>query len=159
MGCKASGLEAQVVAVAVEPGQHSDFAKNIDKLFKETNQYLNSMDNSFSLFSYSENDLRIDQNFAGPNYGVFTEESVKAAFELNDSDKVKLDGTYTAKAFACLLSDAINQPKKVALFWNTYSVLDFSKQIKTIDYTKLAKCFHDYFDENNIQPLDLNKEL
>ncbi len=156
LGCKATGLDVQIVAVAVEPDEDPTFAQNIDTLFKETNQYLHSMDKSFPLCSYTEQDLRIDQNFTGPSYGVFTQEGVQAALELQNSDGIVLDGTYTAKAFACLLNDVTKQPGAVVLFWNTYSGLDFSKQLKSRDYTKLPTCLHDYFDENNIQPLDRN---
>lgn len=154
LGCKAAGLDVQVVAVAVEPDEDPTFAQTIERLFKETNHYVHSLDNSFPLFSYTENDLILDHNFTGPSYGIFTDEGVNAARELQDLDNITLDGTYTAKAFACLLRDVQRQPGMIALFWNTYSGLDFSKQITSRDYTQLPKCLHDYFDENNIQPLD-----
>lgn len=156
LGCKATGLDTQIIAIAVEPGENHVFAQTIDRLFKDTNQYLNSLDNSFPLLSYTEDDLRIDQNFTGSSYGIFTEEGARALSELQNSENITLDGTYTAKAFACLISDVIKEPKRIVLFWNTYSGLDFKKHIKSKDYTKLPKCLHDYFDENNIQSLDIN---
>ncbi len=156
LGCKAAGLDVQIVAVAVEPDEDHLLDQTINQLFKDTNHYLNALDNSFPLLSYAEDDLIINRHFTGSHYGMFTQEGVDAARELQDLENIILDGTYTAKAFACLLNDARKQPQKIILFWNTYSSLSFSEQNKSIDYTNLPKCFHDYFDENNIQPLDLN---
>jgi len=158
LGCKAAGIDAQIVAIAVEPDEDPSFAQNIQKLFNETNKFLHENDNSFPLLSYTDEDLRIDLDSTGPNYGVFTQEGVEAATDLEESEGVILEGTYTGKAFAGLLKDiqklpSKNQQKPTVLFWNTYSGLKFTKQLKDRDYTKLPKCFHDYFQENNIQEL------
>lgn len=156
LGCKAAGLDVQIVAVAVEPDEEPTFAQTIDRLFKETNNYLHALDDSFPLCSYTEHDLILEHNFTGDSYGLFTQEGVAVARELQEAENITLDGTYTAKAFACLLSDVKKHPERVVLFWNTYSGLDFSHQINSKDYTRLPQCFHDYFDENNIQTLDMH---
>lgn len=156
LGCKAAGLDVQIVAVAVEPDEDPTLAHTIAKLFKETNHYVHALDNSFPLFSYTEHDVIIDHNFTGPSYGTFTQEGVDAARELEDSENITLEGTYTAKAFACLLSDVKKHPERVVLFWNTYSGLECSQQLTSSDYTRLPHCFYDYFDEHTIQPLDRN---
>lgn len=155
LGCRAAEIDVQVVAVAVEPigpDEHSTFAQAIDRLFKETNEFLHKKDNSFPLLSYTEKDLRIDENFTGPDYGIFTQEGVAAAQTIAKLEGIKLEGTYTGKGFACLLNDIKKNPKATVLFWNTYSGLDF-KQVKNQDYTKLPRVFHDYFQEANLQPL------
>lgn len=160
LGLKVAGVDAQIVAVATEPigpDEYSTFAQAIDRLFKETNQYLHDNDNSFPLVSYTDKNLRIDLNFTGPDYGVFTPEGMTALDEMLTMEGVLLEGTYTAKAFAALLNDIKEQPTAKVLFWNTYSGLDFTKQLKNQDYKKLPKVFHDYFQEKNIQPLARKK--
>jgi hypothetical protein len=68
---------------------------------------------------------------------------------------IKLEGTYTGKAFAALIDDGKKSilRDKIILFWNTYNSLDFSKAIATIDYHQLPRCFHRYFEEE-VQPLE-----
>lgn len=155
LGCKAAGINAQIVAVAVEPigpEEGVTFAQAIDRLFKETNVLLHANDSSFPLLTYTDQDLRIDENFTGPDYGVFTQEGVDATALMSKLEGIKLEGTYTSKGFACLLHDISNDKTTVPLFWNTYSGLDF-KQVRNQDYTKLPRVFHDYFQESNLQPL------
>jgi hypothetical protein len=41
----------------------------------------------------------------------------------------------------------------VVLFWNTYNAIDFSEAVKRLDYRKLPRSCHQYF-ENDVQPLD-----
>lgn len=159
LGCKASGLDSQIVAVAVEPDEIPGFAQTIGSLFIETNKFLRALDSSFPECSYTDKDLRVDFNFTGPEYGIFTTEGMQAQNFLLDEENISLEGTYTAKAFASLLHDA-KQPKGgVVLFWNTYCGLDFSTHLKGIDYRKLPQCFHYYFDEKNIQPLDQSRSM
>lgn len=156
LGLKAVGIDAQIVAVAAEPigpDEHSTFAQAIDRLFRETNHMLNTLDSSFPLLSYTEKDLRIDENFTGPDYGVFTQEGVTAINTMFKLEGIQLEGTYTGKCFACLLNDIKKDPNVTVLFWNTYSGLDFSKQTRNQDYKKLPRVFHDYFQEKNLQSL------
>jgi len=158
LGCKAAGLQAKVVAVTVEPEEDPTFAQQIDTLFKETNEYLHACDQLFPILSYTDADLEIEKGFAGDDYGLFTEAGVKAAEEMHKLDKITLEGTYTAKALAGLLSQVTKNkdPKAVILFWNTYSGLDFSKTLTNRVYTQMPACFHAYFNEDNIQPINRN---
>lgn len=154
LGCKAAGLSTKIVAVAVEPDEDPSFAQNIDRLFRETNAFLYNLDNSFPLLNYTDDDLQINLAFTGPDYGIFTAEGILAAKKMLELEGIKLDGTYTAKAFACMLDDIQNKLESVVLFWDTYCGLDQSAHLKERDYRKLPRCFHEYFDEKNIQPLD-----
>lgn len=154
LGCKAAGLDAQVVAIAVEPDEQDMFAKRIDQLFKETNNYLHTLDNSFPVCSYSYNDLRISLDFTGAGYGIFSPEGQDGAKYLWQQESLKLEGTYTAKAFAGMLADLKLHPQARALFWNTYCGLDFNKQLNKHDFHELPNCLHDYFDDANLQPLE-----
>jgi D-cysteine desulfhydrase len=159
LGCKVAGLKSHIVAIAVEPEEDPTFAQMVDCLFKETNQYLHDLDSSFPLVSYDDKDLTINLNFTGPDYGVFIEEGTSAAQEMLNLENIKLEGTYTAKACAGLLADIKNNPTNSVLFWNTYSSADLTSVLANRDYTKLPKCFHDYFDEKTIQPLDHDQSL
>ena len=159
LGCRVVGLKSQVVAIAVEPDEDPTFAQNIERLFKETNAFLHQLDESFPLVSYNGEHLKINLNFTGPDYGIFTQEGMDAAQKINDLEHIKLEGTYTAKALAGLLEEIKSKPHSVALFWDTYCGLDMSAHLKDRDYKKLPQCFHEYFDENNIQPLDHGKSM
>jgi 1-aminocyclopropane-1-carboxylate deaminase/D-cysteine desulfhydrase-like pyridoxal-dependent ACC family enzyme len=153
LGCKAAGITAQIVAVAVEPDEDPTFAQNIEKLFTDMNLHLHRLDATFPIFTYGEKDIRIDLGFTGPDYGIFTTEGIQAAELLQKSEGITLEGTYTAKAFAGLLHDVKTMAKATVLFWNTYCGFDFSEQLDGLDYKKLPRVFHDYFDDKNLQPL------
>lgn len=154
LGCKATGLKAQVVAIAVMPVDALDFEQGVEKLFKQTNDLLRRKDDSFPEYTYSSADLCIDHHFSGTEYGVFTPEGVQAVQKIFANEGVRLEGTYTAKCFAGLLWHVQQNPAQVALFWNTYSGLDFSYALKDQSYKQLPHCLHDYFDDANLQELD-----
>jgi 1-aminocyclopropane-1-carboxylate deaminase/D-cysteine desulfhydrase-like pyridoxal-dependent ACC family enzyme len=154
LGCKAAGISTQIIGIAVEPEEQPTFAEQIKKLFTETNAYLHELDNNFPIFNYTDQDLKLDLLFTGPDYGVFTKEGSEAQKLIKEKEHLTLEGTYTGKACAGLLHDLAQLPKQsVVLFWNTYCGLDFSEDLKDLDYKKLPHCFHDYFDPKNLQPL------
>jgi hypothetical protein len=80
---------------------------------------------------------------------------MEAVAQMKSKEGIKLDGTYTGKAFSALMDDAKKQNlrDKVVLFWNTYNSKNFSDVIATLDYRQLPKNFHRYF-EQEVQPLD-----
>jgi 1-aminocyclopropane-1-carboxylate deaminase/D-cysteine desulfhydrase-like pyridoxal-dependent ACC family enzyme len=159
VGCKAAGLKTKIVAVTIEPEDPTTFIKKLSQLFKVTNELLHTSDASFPLLELSSDDIEINYNFCGPNYAIFTREGTQARALVNNTEGILLDGTYTAKAFAALLSDLNNlqdavRADKVVLFWDTYSSADFSQQLAPIDYRQLPYCLHEYF-EHDVQLLDL----
>lgn len=156
LGCKATGLKSKIMAIATEPDEEPNgFKKAITHLFYATNTLLHEYDATFPLFVLNENDLEINLNYTGPDYAVFTPECIEARTLLKEYETIKIDGTYTAKAFAGLIADAraniINDA--VILFWDTYCDYDFQERLATVDYKKLPVCFHEYF-ENDVQELD-----
>ncbi len=151
LGCKAAGIRSKIVAVAVEPDADGMFARTIDKLFNQANALLHELDDSFPLLSYSDADVRIEFNFSGPHYGIFTDEGTRASADMLAYEGIVLEGTYTAKAFAALLSDIKKNGGATVLFWNTYSGLDFAQQVQSQDYRQLPSCFHDYFQADMMQ--------
>ncbi len=153
LGCKAAGIDAKIIAIAVEP--NNEFASTIDRLFKEANAYLHACDPSFPLCTYSADDLVINNDFAGPNYGIFTQEGARAARELAEKEGITLEGTYTAKAFAGLLGTAHQDSGDVILFWNTYCGLDMSGTLRNRDNQQLPECLQTYFDNGNLQETEI----
>ena len=68
---------------------------------------------------------------------------------------IVLNGTYSAKAFSALIDDAGKSllKEKTVLFWNTYNSRDLVKCTDNLDYHRLPKAFHRYFD-GEVQALD-----
>ncbi len=155
-GIKACGFKSQLIAVNTEP--ESDLAaieNQTKRIFKEIQDLLKEADPSFPELEFPISQLTVLYHFAGEDYGLFTEEGMNAKKLLWDTEKIKLDGTYTAKAFAGLL-DYCKQHEmknKTVLFWNTYCGDDFEDLTSTVDYKKLPKIVHHYFEED-VQPLD-----
>jgi D-cysteine desulfhydrase len=154
LGLKAMNSKTRVVAVRVNSDSFVN-AKGLVKLIYKTNSLLSSMDQSFPKVEFSEHDMDIRHDFFGNQYALFTKEGMKAVAFMQKYGGIKLEGTYTGKAFAALIEDGKKSSlrDKVLLFWNTYNSLDLSKTIATIDYHQLPRCFHRYFTEE-VQPLE-----
>jgi D-cysteine desulfhydrase len=154
LGLKAINSKTKVVAVRVN--DHSVVnAKGLVKLISKTNSLLSSYDPSFPKLEFSEHDMDIRHSFFGKQYALFTKEGMEAVDVMERHCGIKLEGTYTGKAFAALIDDAKKSSlrDKILLFWNTYNSIDFSEAIANIDYHQLPRCFHRYFEEE-VQPLE-----
>lgn len=99
--------------------------------------------------------LVIRDEFFGHRYGEFTEAGVHAVQQARESAALRLDGTYSGKAFAALLADADagNLRGKHVLFWNTHNARDVDALGAGTEYHALPRAFHRYFEEP-VQPLD-----
>lgn len=97
----------------------------------------------------------IRHEFFGPGYARFTPEGVAAMEVARRTLGLKLEGTYTGKAFAALLEDCRNGrlEGKNVLFWNTYNSVPPPPEAMTEDYRSLPEPFHYYFLQP-LQPLD-----
>jgi 1-aminocyclopropane-1-carboxylate deaminase/D-cysteine desulfhydrase-like pyridoxal-dependent ACC family enzyme len=155
LGIKAAGLKIRLVAVRVVPSVVGNMAK-AKKLFTETNVLLHSIDSSFPLLSLEKNDLVIDNNYFGKQYGLYTNESAAAVRIMKEKENIALEGTYTGKAFAAFLDRARTKKKdEVFLFWNTYNSRKYPQEALDMDFHPLPKPFHKYFTAD-VQPLDKN---
>lgn len=154
IGIKAANLKSRVVSVRVT-GKEFAGEKKMMKLLHKTSSFLHSQDSSFPLLEFSEEEIDIRHDFVGAGYAQFTEKGMDAVSLIQRNEGLKLDGTYTGKAFAALLDDAKkgDLKDKVVLFWNTYNSRGFSDIFTHIDYHQLPQCFHKYFEED-VQPLD-----
>jgi len=155
LGLRVADLRSQVVAVPVAHEKSVNAPKMV-KLIHETNSLLCSLDPSFPRFEFSEKDIDIRHGFLGRGYALFTEEGMDAVARMERLERIRLEGTYTGKAFAALINVVKGQEKnkdKVLLFWNTYNSKDFSDAMAGTDYHRLPRSFHRYYEEQ-VQPLD-----
>ncbi len=141
LGLKTVGLKTKIIAVRVGAKPTYDKAQ---KHFKEINKLLQSYDPTFP--TYTMDNVTVRHEFFGGAYGHFTPESINAMKVLKDTEGITLDGTYSGKAMAALLSDAKQHKldNKVVLFWNTY---DGSKPDIKVAPASLKSCFKKYFTQ------------
>lgn len=155
LGMKAAGLKSKIVGVCVEPEDEKDECYlKIKQLFEQTNNLLHHADSSFEIFEFPENDLILNKKFCGTEYGLFIPEAIQAIKLFQNTENIKLEGTYSAKPIAAIMDDVQNNKIKdqTILFWNTYCGIDFSHLSNFYDYKKLPQEFHKYF-ESDVQPL------
>lgn len=121
VGFAAAGASVKVVAIRVTPGEvaSDEFA---EKLAAETIALLRLSDAGFPDLTPSDLDFELRHDWFEPGYGVATP-GTAAAVALADKEHIKLETTYTGKAFAALLDDAQagGIDGKRVLFWDTYS--------------------------------------
>jgi len=154
LGLRAAGLRSRVVPVRVT-GERFANVSRILALLVETNRLLHACAPAFPRFSWSEEDIRLRHDMYGGQYALYTEAAVASVRLAKETEDIRLDGTYTGKAFAALMSDAANGDLggETVLFWDTYNSRDVSHLISGVDYRDLPRAFHRYFEED-VQPLD-----
>lgn len=156
IGIKTLGLKSKLIPVRVVDRQ---FLKKqmIVNLFSQTVDLLHSSDLSFPRLSTAavERGLEIREHYLGDGYARFTPKGMEAIALFNETEGIRLDGTYTGKTAAALIDDAragwLNGKK--VLFWNTLNAHDLSRFTREVDYHQLPRSFHRYFD-HPVQPLD-----
>lgn len=154
LGIKAANMKTKLVAVCVEPEETPGCAvREIKRLFVKTNQLLSSLDDSFPQYDYTSEDITIEYDFAGDEYGLFTQEGINAIKQLRMVEGINLDGTYSGKAFAALIHDMRKHSNEVILFWHTFCGDNFDHIIGQSNYHLLPPEFHHYF-EDDVQALD-----
>jgi D-cysteine desulfhydrase len=154
IGLKAAGLKTRVVAVRVTDVKYANREKFVE-LFEKTVALILSLDPSFPRVEISADEVDIRHDFFGRQYARFTEQGMAAIGLMEKSEGIRLEGTYTGKAMAALIDHLRGHGTRneVTLFWNTYNARNFSGAIKGIDYHRLPRSFHRYF-EQDVQPLD-----
>jgi 1-aminocyclopropane-1-carboxylate deaminase/D-cysteine desulfhydrase-like pyridoxal-dependent ACC family enzyme len=122
IGFAAADVPTRVVAVRVTPGEvaSDEFAA---KLASDTVSLLRSLDAGFLAVDPAKLAFELRHDWFEPGYGVVTPETT-AAVAIAGAQDVKLETTYTGKAFAAMLDDAEKARIGVSdsvLFWDTYS--------------------------------------
>jgi len=127
------------------------------KLFTRTVEFLRDRDKTFPYLTIHPDEINIRDECLGDGYAWFTDKAMEAVKMMEDIEGIHLDGTYTGKVFAALISDARcgELKDKNVLFWNTLNAYDLSPLISTVNYRDLPKPLHYYF-EQDVQPLDIN---
>ena len=148
IGLKILGMKTKVIPVRVidkEVANEDLFMK----LFNETTAFLKENSPSFPDVKITKDEIGMRHDFFGEEYAKFTPEGIEAIKLIKETMGIKLEGTYTGKALACLVSDARKGKlkNKTVLFWNTYNANDFPDNIINQNYKNLPREFHRYFEE------------
>lgn len=148
IGLRALNLPTRVIAVRVVPTQ---FGSNsgLQKLISKTLAFIRIREKNFPELNDRVTQSDVRNEFYGLAYGEFTEAGKSAARLAGDLAGLKLDGTYAAKAMAALMADARagKLKDKTVLFWNTGNSRDVASRVDGLDYKRLPRSFHRYFEE------------
>jgi 1-aminocyclopropane-1-carboxylate deaminase/D-cysteine desulfhydrase-like pyridoxal-dependent ACC family enzyme len=154
LGLAAAGLRTRLVLVRVV---RADIAspRRFRALYHGAARLLHRRDPRFPLAPLDHSRIEVRHEFIGPGYARFTPEAMAALALAREAFGIGLEGTYTGKAFACLLADlqAGRLDGRNALFWNTYNGQPMPAEAMALDYRELPPPFHRYF-ETPFQPLD-----
>jgi 1-aminocyclopropane-1-carboxylate deaminase/D-cysteine desulfhydrase-like pyridoxal-dependent ACC family enzyme len=154
LGFAAAGLRTRLVLVRVV---RADIAspRRFRALYHGAARLLHRHHPRFPLAPVDGWRIQMRHEFIGPGYARFTEEGMAALEFARQAFGIKLEGTYTGKAFACLLADltAGRLAGRNVLFWNTYNSQPPPAEAMALDYHELPPPFHRYF-ETPFQPLD-----
>lgn len=175
VGLKAANLDITVKPVRIDDTPE-EIEQELSRLIHETSELLHRYDKSFPLISLSSNELNIINDIAGEEYvaddhgkvqrhrifdayALTTPQSAHAIHTLYKYTGIKLEGTYSGKAFAACLRDisAGLLKDKIVLFWNSFCAGDFTEYTNTVDTTKLPVELQKYIAEAPgyaIQPYD-----
>lgn len=148
LGLAAAGLRTRVVAVRVTTAPYTTPEK-ARRLFARTLGLLRKADGSFPALVFPEERFSLRDEFLGEGYARYTEAGAAAVRAARELEGVTLEGTYTGKALACLISDGASGTlaNETALFWNTYNGRSQEEALKNVDYHQLPGDFHRYFQE------------
>lgn len=151
LGLQLAELNCHIIAVVVEPAEDPNVFKNrTEQLFKDANQLLHKAHTTIALYDFPQDQITFNHEFKGPNYGVLIPEAQDAINLAETTEKITLEGTYSAKGLAAIkkdiAEDKINKNQTI-LWWNTYCGLDFSSLTATIDYKNLPSEVHNYFEQ------------
>lgn len=150
LGFKLAKIKSKIIAVTIEPKDHlNEIDTSIHTLFFETNALLQSLSSSIPLMQFPHEQLSINRQFCGTEYGLWLPSGNKAMHLMLSQEKITLEGTYSAKACAALIADIKNRQIKrdqIILLWNTYCGIDFSSITNQIDYHALAPNLQKYFE-------------
>jgi 1-aminocyclopropane-1-carboxylate deaminase/D-cysteine desulfhydrase-like pyridoxal-dependent ACC family enzyme len=147
LGLGAAGMKTRVVAVRVVDEKFTSAARLV-RLFNQTSRLLHAADPDFQPLALIESEVSLRHEFYGAGYGIATESGQSAARLLAETEGLELDGTYTGKTLAALVTDARRGDwrSRVALFWNTYNSRDCAPLTAGSDYRRLPRAFHGYFE-------------
>ena len=122
VGFAAAGAPTKVIAVRVTPDEIA-FDAFAETLAAETIALLRSLDSGFPDLRFRDLAFELRHEWFEPGYGIVTPETTEAV-AFASAGGVKLETTYTGKAFAAMLGDARNGKigaTESVVFWDTYN--------------------------------------
>lgn len=121
LGLCAAGVRTRVVAVRVADKMFGN-KQRIARLIGRAQRHLRELTPHFpDVAGAAASSVTLDEIEIGKGYGFATPSALQA-IALAHEDGIKLDATYTGKAFACLVREAAARTQgRQLLFWNTFS--------------------------------------
>ncbi len=155
IGLKVLGLKTRVIPIRIIDPLFMPPSAMVD-IVSGTVELLRSKDGSFPFVQITEGELGIRDEFVGDGYARFTDKGMDAVRLIRKTEDVRLDGTYTGKAFSAIVEDARQRKlaDRVVLFWNTLNAHDFPDAAQCVDYHRLPRVFRRFFEED-VQSLDM----
>ena len=147
IGMAMAGLRTTIVGVRVVERRFIG-RRTVECLYRRMRGRLSrSFGTTIDVPRNAEN-VEIRHDYFGEGYARVTAEARGAARLAEDYCGLQLEGTYTAKAFACLVDDALQGKLRDqhAMFWHTYSSADLSSMIGDVEVADVPKPFLAYFD-------------
>lgn len=146
VGLKAAGLKSKVVAVRIsdKPEKVTEWVGEFSTVI---NNYLYNKNINFPKITLMSDDFEIIHNCAGNIVADITPDAAQAIELMAQTEKIKLDGTYTGKALVALLQD-LKKPgmqDKVILLWDTFCPDACNDIIAKTDYKMLPEDLQCYF--------------
>jgi len=147
IGLAALGLPVKIVAVRVVDERFVNPVR-ATALWRKTLAMLRAADTSFPDVGEPRDRIEWRGEFFGGEYALVTQEAAEARRLAANIEGVALDGTYTAKALACVLADARakRRPEGPVLFWNTCNSSDLTDLAAESQATDLPRRLRRYFE-------------
>ena len=155
LGINALGMKSRVMAIRVTTEPYTGMTR-AQRLFRSANQMLRCADPQFPACVLSSDRFVIRDEFFGEEYALHTPEGIAAVKFAEETLHLRLEGTYTGKAFAGLRADASAEElkDKNVLFWNSYHGGAPKLSAGTFSHTCLPALLQGYF-ESETQRLDI----
>jgi D-cysteine desulfhydrase len=151
LGLQLTGLQTKLKGVRVAKSHLGPFQactpNTVAKLMHQTYSFLKQRCQRLPPVSIRAPEILHD--YFGDGYGVPTRAASNASRLLKEREGIRLDMTYTAKAFAAVYDCCQSQAKPAApvLYWHTYNSVDLADQANSVDYRQLPKPLQRFFEK------------
>jgi 1-aminocyclopropane-1-carboxylate deaminase/D-cysteine desulfhydrase-like pyridoxal-dependent ACC family enzyme len=148
LGLRAAGLRSRVVAVPVI-SEDSGSPDEVLGVVTATEAVLRSYAPQLPSIGLTTGDLDVVRGFVGEEYARFTPAGMEAVSLMRREAGVALEGTYTGKTFAALLSwgRAGRLRGRNVLFWDTYNSRDLTAGSEAVSIDRVPARLRTYFEE------------
>ena len=155
LGAKLAGLKSRVIGVRVT-FSHFLFVPTCNEftvtaLMKETCRMIKKHSGDIPDIEFEKPEILCD--YLGECYGAPTRECVDACEEMELTEQIKLEPTYTAKTFAAVKDFCRERecdPGPV-LYWHTYSSADLSAEAEQADLKRFPAALQKFIRERECE--------